>query len=199
MTGSPELERGYRRVLGCYPRAFRRESGEEILAVLLATAHEGQQRVGLAETADLLRGAVRMHFGLSRAPRPVRDAVRLMCLGAVLNLAGLVTVLVTLGSVRSAIIQDFTAAQWHTTALTQIVPLVAGAPIVVGLWLWLAWANGRGYDGARPASMALVGLLTLEQRRRENPGHDISAEARAIRRDAVLRREDHRRGGSWGP
>jgi hypothetical protein len=28
--------------------------------------------------------------------------------------------------------------------------------------LWLAWANGRGYDWARPAFMALVGLLTLE-------------------------------------
>jgi hypothetical protein len=46
--------------------------------------------------------------------------------------------------------------------LTQIVPLAAGALIGAGSWLWLAWANGRGYDWARPASMALVGLLTLE-------------------------------------
>jgi hypothetical protein len=42
MTGSSPLERGYRRVLACYPKAFRRESEEEILAVLLATAQEGQ-------------------------------------------------------------------------------------------------------------------------------------------------------------
>jgi len=162
MTDSSPLERGYRRVLACYPKAFRRESEEEILAVLLATAHEGQRRVGLAEAANLISGAVRMHLGMSRSPRPVLNAVRLMCLGAVLELAVLVTVLVTLGSVRSAIVYDFTAAQWHTAMLTQVVPLAVGAPISAGVWLWLAWANGRGHDWARPAFMALVGLLTLE-------------------------------------
>jgi hypothetical protein len=162
MTDPSQLERGYRRVLACYPKAFRRANEDEILAVLLASTAEGQQRVGLAETADLLRGALRMHFGMSRSPRPVLNAVRLMCAGAVLELAVLVTVLVTLGSVRSAIVQNFTAAQWHTALLTQIVPLEAAAPVVAGLWLWLAWANGRGHDWARFASMALFGLLTLE-------------------------------------
>jgi hypothetical protein len=162
MTDPSQLERGYRRVLACYPRAFRRASEDEILAVLMATADEGQQRVGLAESADLIMGALRMHLGMSRSPRPVLNAVRLMCLGAVLELVVLVVVLVTLGSVRSAIVQDFTAAQWHTAMLTQIVPVEATAPIVAGLWLWLAWANGRGYDWARLASMSLVGLLTLE-------------------------------------
>ena len=161
MTDSSRLERRYRRVLACYPKAFRRESEDEILAVLLATATEGQRRVGLAESADLIMGAVRMHLGMSRSPRPVLNAVRLMCVGAALELAVLVTVLVTLGSVRSAIVQNFTAAQWHTAMLTQIVPLAAGAPISAGVWLWLAWANGRGYDWARPASMALVGFLTI--------------------------------------
>ena len=42
MTGPSQLERGYRRVLACYPKAFRRESEEEILAVLMATAGEGR-------------------------------------------------------------------------------------------------------------------------------------------------------------
>ena len=162
MTDSSQLERGYRRVLACYPKAFRRESGEEILAVLMATAEEGQRRVGLAESVDLIMGALRMHFGLSRSPRPVRNAVRLMCAGAVLELAALVTVLVTLGSLRSAIVQNFTSDQWHTTMLTQIVPVLVSAPIAAGVWLWLAWANGRGYDWARPAFMALCGLLTIE-------------------------------------
>jgi len=162
MTEQAGLERGYRRVLACYPRAFRRANEEEILAVLLATAAEGQRRVGLAESADLLRGALRMHLGLSRSPRPVLAAVRLMCAGAVLELGALVTVLVTLGGVRSAIVRDFTAAQWHTAVLTQIVPLVAGAPVVAGVWLWLACANGRGRDWARPACLALSGVLTLE-------------------------------------
>jgi hypothetical protein len=160
MTDSSPLERGYRRLLACYPKAFRRENEDEILAVLLATAGERQRRVGLAESVDLIKGAIKMHLGMSRSPRPVLNAVRLMCLGAVLELVFMVTVLVTLGNVRSAIVQDFTAAQWHTAMLTQIVPVLASAPIVAGVWLWLAWANGRGYDGARFASVALVGLLT---------------------------------------
>jgi hypothetical protein len=32
--------------------------------------------------------------------------------------------------------------------------------VAAGLWLWLAWANGRGYHWARPAFIALAGLLT---------------------------------------
>ena len=160
MTGPSQLERGYRRVLACYPKAFRRENGDEILAVLMATAGEGQRRVGLAESADLIMGALRMHFGLSRSPRPVRNAVRLMFLGAVLTLADVVTVLVTLGGVRSAAAHDLTAAQWPAAMLTQVGPWLASAPIGAGLWLWLAWANGRGYHWARPAYAAFFGLLT---------------------------------------
>ena len=67
-------------------------------------------------------GALRMHFGLSRSPPPVLNAVRLMCLGAVLELAVLVTVLVTLGGVKSAVVHDFAAGQWPTVMLTQVVP-----------------------------------------------------------------------------
>jgi hypothetical protein len=160
MTGSPKLERRYRRVLACYPKAFRRESGEEILAVLLATAAEGQRRAGLAESADLIRGALRMHFGLSHSPRPVRNAVRLMCAGAALTLADVVTVLVTLGGVRSAAVHDLTAMQWPTVMLTQVGPWLACAPIGAGLWLWLAWVNGRGYHWARPAFAVFLCLLT---------------------------------------
>jgi len=147
-------------VLACYPKAFRRESEDEIVAVLLATARKGQRRVGLAESADLIMGALRMHFGMSRSPRPVRDAIRLMCAGAVLNLAVMATILVTLGSVRSAAVHDL-AVHWHTIMLTQVVPVLASAPIGAGAWLWLAWANGRGYYWARPAFTALFGLLTI--------------------------------------
>ena len=161
MTDSSRLERRYRRVLACYPKAFRRESGEEILAVLMATAGEGQRRGGLAESADLIRSALRMHLGLSRAPRPVRNAVRLMCVGAVLTLADVATVLVTLGGVRSAIGHDLSGRQWPTVMLTQVDFWLASAPIGAGVWLWLAWANGRGYHWARPAFTALFVLLTI--------------------------------------
>ena len=161
MSGPPKLERRYRRVLACYPKAFRRESEEEILAVLLATAAQGQRRAGLAESTDLLMGAVRMHFGLSRAPRPVRNAVGLMCAGAVLTLADVATVLVTLGGVRSAAAHDLGAGQWPFVMLTQAGFWLASAPIGAGLWLWLAWANGRGHTWARPAFAAFFGVLAF--------------------------------------
>jgi Domain of unknown function (DUF1707) len=99
----------------------------------------------------------------ARAPRPVRTAVWLMWLGAVLTLADAVTVLVTLGAVRSAAVQDvdFAGGRWHIFMLTVIVPALASTPIVAGVWLWLAWANRRGYAWARFAFMALVGVLTI--------------------------------------
>ena len=111
-----------------------------------------------ALTADLPTG---LHFGMSRAPRPVRDAARLMCAGAVLTLAALVTVLVTLGGVRSAAAHDLTGGQWPTVMLTQTGFWLASAPICAGVWLWLAWANGRGYHWARPAFVAFFCALTI--------------------------------------
>ncbi len=45
MNGQDRLERGYRRPLAWYPRSFRRDSEDEILAVLLATAEVGQTRI----------------------------------------------------------------------------------------------------------------------------------------------------------
>ena len=38
MTDQADLERGYRRLLAWYPPEFRRENGQEILAVLMAGA-----------------------------------------------------------------------------------------------------------------------------------------------------------------
>ncbi len=43
MKDQANLERGYRRLLACYPRSFRRENGQEILAVLLACAPDRQR------------------------------------------------------------------------------------------------------------------------------------------------------------
>jgi hypothetical protein len=66
MSDSTDLERRYRQLLACYPRAFRREHEREILAVLMAGAEEGQQRPGLGEAGNLIRHALWMRLGLSR-------------------------------------------------------------------------------------------------------------------------------------
>ena len=65
MSDSADLERRYRRLLACYPRAFRREHEQEILAVLMAGADEGQQRLRLGEAANLIKHVLWMCLGLS--------------------------------------------------------------------------------------------------------------------------------------
>jgi hypothetical protein len=54
------LEDRYRRLLACYPAAHRDAHGQEMLDVLLSAARPGQTRPSLADTADLLLGAVRI-------------------------------------------------------------------------------------------------------------------------------------------
>jgi len=165
MNDREGLERGYRRLLACYPREFRRENGEELLGVLLSSAAGGQRRVGLAEAADLIRGALRARLRLPRqCPPTVRAAVRLMYAGAVLEFGILVTVILTESSVRSAILARYpglTAAQWHAVVLAHLVPDEIGAPVVAGVWLWMAWANGRGRYWGRVVFAAIFGLSTL--------------------------------------
>jgi hypothetical protein len=70
MTNSTRLERRYRRLLALYPKAVRREQDEEILAVLMAAAAEGQQRPRVAETIDLLKNAIFMRLQQARLPGP---------------------------------------------------------------------------------------------------------------------------------
>jgi hypothetical protein len=62
MSEPAGLERGYRRLLGCYPGRFRSEQGEEMLAVLMAGARPGQRRPGLMESMDVLHSALGMRL-----------------------------------------------------------------------------------------------------------------------------------------
>jgi hypothetical protein len=71
------LEGRLRRVLACYPRPFRREHEEEILAVLMAGVEDGRRRAGWAASADLIRAAASCGCGEGRhgypagcSPRP---------------------------------------------------------------------------------------------------------------------------------
>jgi hypothetical protein len=149
-----ELERGYRRWLRCYPEWFRRQHEAEVLAVLMTGARADQRRPDRAECLDLVRGAIGMRLRV-RVPgsnRSMIAALRLMYLGAAIELATAFVVIATMGDVRSAIATGhpgYTAAQWHTEVADSLVPLIVGAGIAAGLWLWLAWANGRPHRWAR--------------------------------------------------
>ncbi len=60
------LERRYRRLLACYPVAYRRVHEEEMLAVLMTAAPDRQRRPQVAEVADLIWGALRVRCQPSR-------------------------------------------------------------------------------------------------------------------------------------
>ncbi|MEO3854945.1 hypothetical protein [Acrocarpospora sp. B8E8] len=66
------LEARYRRLLRWYPQAHRAMHEEEMLGVLMAGAEPGRTRPKVAESADLIRGAVRIRlrhaFGPESAP-----------------------------------------------------------------------------------------------------------------------------------
>jgi hypothetical protein len=157
-TDPASLERGYRRLLAFYPKAFRRENEEEILAVLLACAQDGQTRPGLEASVDLLKGAVRLRLRPRLGqPRTVFAAVRLMWAGAAAELAVLITIIVTAGAVRSAMLH----APPVPGLLGHLIAVVVVAPIAIGVWLFLAWANSKGRDTAREACVGCFCLLTL--------------------------------------
>jgi len=158
-----KLERRYRRLLACYPRAFRRENEEEILAVLLACAQQGQQRPGLAASADLIKGAIRARLRPAPGqPRNVRIAIRLMCAGLVAQCATLITIVTTAGSVRSAVAHQYPglAAAQHAVNVDLVIDYVS-KPIGIVIWLVLTWALVRGRNRARIALAAYFGVMTL--------------------------------------
>lgn len=164
MNDLERLERGYRRLLAWYPRAFRRENSEEILAVLLACAQEGQRRPGLAASADLIKAAIWMRLRPpSSPPGAVRAAIRLMCLAAAAELGTLITIIVTAGSVRSAVVHRYPGLRDQLVHVVNahLVADEVGIPIVMALWLLLAWMNSRGRDAARVSFAAFFLLNTL--------------------------------------
>jgi hypothetical protein len=156
-------------VIGLLQAAFvQGRLGKDELTARVGQALAARTYADLAAlTADLPAGLAPAEPSYQparvRAPLPVRTAAWLMCLGAVLTLADAATVLVTLGAVKSAAVQDvdFAGGRWHIFMLTVIVPALASTPVVAGVWLWLAWANRRGYAWARFAFMAFVGVLTI--------------------------------------
>ena len=137
MTDQEHLERAYRRLLGWYPREFRRENGPEILAVLMAGAPHGQRRPGLAESADLIRSGLwlRLRPSVPRSARTVRAAVKLMYAGAAVSTVNLIILMAIIGDIKAyhAVLgYHLTAAQVSrfTTGVHYAVDRLGPGPIV---------------------------------------------------------------------
>jgi hypothetical protein len=167
MTDHEHLERAYRRLLAWYPRQFRDEHGPEILAVLMASAPDGQRRPGLAGSADLIRSGLwlRLHPSVPRSARTVRTAVRFMYAGAALSTVNLIIALALIGDINAYHLK-WNGHQLTTAQLITWRPLIVTVVIVVSLvpiavWLWMARAAGQGRNWARILSTVLFGLDTL--------------------------------------
>lgn len=98
-------------------------------------------------------------------PRSVLSAVRLMYAGAALELLALIIAVVTRASLKLAILARhpfYNPAQVHHAESARAVPLVVGALIATGLWLWMAWENSRGKNWARILSAVFFGISTVD-------------------------------------
>lgn len=177
-SGSSGLEHAYRRLIKLYPASFRRENTEEIIAVLLATAREDQRRPSVAEAADLVRGALRMRLGLGNCPRSVLYAVRLMYLGALAEVAVLATLLTSVGGIEAAgrtaalrSVGPHAGSAVTQQALTRAAGIVGTdltadvAVVLFGImtWLFLAWANGKGFPYARVGTIIVFVFYTAAE------------------------------------
>ena len=175
-SASAELERAYRRLVGFYPRSFRRENTEEIIAVLLATAREDQRRPSLLEAADLLRGATLARLGLSGCPRTVLYAVRLMYLGALAQVVVLVSIVMSAGAIQAAGRAIALRSLGPHPAAAAVHQATAQAAAVVGVnltgdvavslgaiacWLFLAWASGKGSPMSRAGAVISCAFYSL--------------------------------------
>jgi hypothetical protein len=164
VSESASLERGYRRLLAWYPKWFRLQNTEEVLAVLMACVQDGQTRPSLEAAVDLLKGAARMRLRpMPGQPRTVFAAVWLMIAGAAAELGVVVTLLATQSGIKADLIARYPAyahAIGHAVNLQFILDVVVG-PIVIAVWLWLAWMSSRGKQRGRVAFAVFFGVTTL--------------------------------------
>lgn len=111
-------------------------------------------------------GSNQMRSGpVGPAPQSIQNAVKLMYAGAALSAISFIVGLTTIGSLRNAIKSadpSFTNSQIHSAEVVAVASVVAGGLIGVGLWLWMARANGAGKNWARIVSSVLFGISTLE-------------------------------------
>ncbi|MFJ4108803.1 hypothetical protein [Oerskovia enterophila] len=122
---APVLVRDYRRLLRCFPFAYRREHEAEMLGDLLDGARPGQSRPSSAERRDLVGAAAREWLNLLLGATPAfrRDAV-----------AALAVVLPVLLAVPAT--KSVAQAAWMTTYPEVRGHLLAIDPLLVSWGVW---------------------------------------------------------------
>jgi hypothetical protein len=99
------------------------------------------------------------------APAAVLMAVRLMYVGAGLSVVQLIVGLLSIGSLKAAILRDhpgYTTAQLNDAKASLLAAAVLFGVVAVGLWVWMARANGAGKGWARIVASVLFVLGTID-------------------------------------
>jgi len=146
MNDSPALERRCRRLLVWFPAEHRREYGEEMIGVLLASTPEGRRRPRLADAFDLMTGGLRARLrprgaGLSDARWPDALAVCSLALPVTLLAALAVNYLWNL----LPALDFYGVSDFYLPALALALPplvalryrrAAAVAALVAAAWFW---------------------------------------------------------------
>ena len=172
------LEDRYRRMLAMYPAEHRRKHQDEMLGVLMTGARAGQHRPGLADTANLIWGALLIRL---RPARPGtawplwRDALAvvsvLLPLAVLANVSASTTTLLAPGPEPRASFAMFlqsmlvSAGAWVLlTALVLLrlrrVAILATAGLLI--WYLIATAGAPYWVGIDPGVLLITVVLGLE-------------------------------------
>lgn len=98
------------------------------------------------------------------APPSVLTAVQFMYAGAALSVVSLIIGLTQEEAIRKAFAANnpnLTDSQINAGVTVGLVFVAFSALVGLGLWLWMAYANKKGYAWARVVSSVLFGLNTL--------------------------------------
>lgn len=150
------LERGYRRLLACYPVAYRRVHEVEMLAVLMTAAPDRQRRPGITEAANLIWGALRVRCQPSRKGTEPgwRDAL------AVLSVMLPVIVFTTAATQEAWLLHLYLRLPGNPILRMHFLPTLAAqftAPLALSAIALLRVRRGAGLV----AVAALIGLAYL--------------------------------------
>lgn len=150
MTAHDRLERTYRLLLRSFPASYRAEREDELVAVLMAGAADGQTRPDLLESLGLVRlGAASR---LRRILAPGREPRVALALSVVLALLGTLligSVLQKRGQLGATSPQVHRAHPAHPAAgVVTAARLCDGPPVRAGHRLLLRRLRGRADHGA---------------------------------------------------
>jgi hypothetical protein len=97
-------------------------------------------------------------------PQSVATAVKLMYVGAALEVIGLIIALASTSSIRTAVRKakpNDTTSQINSVVHAEQAAIVVGAIIGVALWVWMARKNQAGRNWARVLGTVFFGIATL--------------------------------------